>query len=313
MALVNGLYVVQGEANAVLALLRKFRRTQTRQQLPLLDEHNPLLRNFADLRDVLNKVNDLSEIQFDNFISPFLEVIKSEATDGPITARALSAIEKFISYGLLSFSNIRIAGAVQSISDAVTKAKFIGTSKAGIDECVLFQILQTLRSLVLSPGGRHLSNATVCEILQCCFRIGLEQLLPELLRVAAESALADMCRHLFAAMPTFEQDIRMGLKELMRFSMYIFLFFKIRVAIVLLLFDSCIVLEFSFFTFLFCSFGSKTINLFCVSFLSFFSLWEISLALRLIKETSKFLSMSTQLFMISPLLFNFIWKNEKIL
>uniref|UniRef100_A0A1I8BTL6 SEC7 domain-containing protein n=1 Tax=Meloidogyne hapla TaxID=6305 RepID=A0A1I8BTL6_MELHA len=217
MALVNGLYVVQGEANAVLALLRKFRRTQTRQQLPLLDEHNPLLRNFADLRDVLNKVNDLSEIQFDNFISPFLEVIKSEATDGPITARALSAIEKFISYGLLSFSNIRIAGAVQSISDAVTKAKFIGTSKAGIDECVLFQILQTLRSLVLSPGGRHLSNATVCEILQCCFRIGLEQLLPELLRVAAESALADMCRHLFAAMPTFEQDIRMGLKELMRF------------------------------------------------------------------------------------------------
>uniref|UniRef100_A0A1I8BSE2 Sec7_N domain-containing protein n=1 Tax=Meloidogyne hapla TaxID=6305 RepID=A0A1I8BSE2_MELHA len=70
---------------------------------------------------------------------------------------------------------------------------------------------------VLSPGGRHLSNATVCEVLQCCFRIGLEQLLPELLRVAAESALADMCRHLFAAMPTFEQDIRMGLKELMRF------------------------------------------------------------------------------------------------
>jgi len=56
MALVNGLYVVQGEANAVLALLRKFRRSQTRQQLPLLDEHNPLLRNFADLRDVLNKV-----------------------------------------------------------------------------------------------------------------------------------------------------------------------------------------------------------------------------------------------------------------
>jgi golgi-specific brefeldin A-resistance guanine nucleotide exchange factor 1 len=108
------------------------------------------------------KVNDLSEIQFDTFISPFLEVIKSEATDGPITARALSAIEKFISYGLLSFSkfvflflyfissfvfSIRIAGAVQSISDAVTKAKFIGTSKAGIDECVLFQILQVLHKI----------------------------------------------------------------------------------------------------------------------------------------------------------------------
>jgi hypothetical protein len=75
--------------------------------------------------------------------------------------------------------------------------------------------------LVISPGGRHLSNATVCEILQCGFRIGLEQLLPELLRVAAESALADMCTHLFSAMPTFEQDIRMGLKELLRLAIFL--------------------------------------------------------------------------------------------
>ena len=215
--LVNGLFVVQGEANAVLALLRKFRRAQTRQHLPLLDEHNPLLRNFADLREVLNKVHDLSEVQFDTFLSPFLEVIKSEATDGPITARALAAVDKFISYGLLTPNNIRIGGAVQSIADAVTKAKFVGAARAGIDECVLFQILQTLRSLVLSPGGRRLSNETVCEILQCCFRIGLEATLPVLLRMAAETALADMCRHLFGAMHTFEQDIRPGLKELMRF------------------------------------------------------------------------------------------------
>lgn len=80
--------------------------------------------------------------------------------------------------------------------------------------------------MVISPGGRHLSNATVCEILQCSFRIGLEQSLPELLRIVAESALADMCRHLFAAMPTFEQDIRMGLKELMRFFTIFFLYFQ---------------------------------------------------------------------------------------
>uniref|UniRef100_A0A914HUN0 SEC7 domain-containing protein n=1 Tax=Globodera rostochiensis TaxID=31243 RepID=A0A914HUN0_GLORO len=217
MALVNGLFVVQGEANAVLALLRKFRRAQTRQRLTLLDENNPLLRNFADLRDVLNRVADLSEVQFDTFLSPFLEVIKSETTDGPVTARALAAIEKLIAYGLLASNNIRIAGAVQSIADSVTKAKFVGTPKLGIDECVLYQILQCLRSLVLSPGGRHLSNETVCEILQCCFRIGLESSLPELLRMAAENALTEMCRYLFAAIQTFEQDIRPGLKELMKF------------------------------------------------------------------------------------------------
>lgn len=53
--MVNGVCVVQGEANAVVALLKKFRRNLS--HLPALDEHDPLLRNFADLRDVLNSVS----------------------------------------------------------------------------------------------------------------------------------------------------------------------------------------------------------------------------------------------------------------
>lgn len=36
------------------------------------------------------------------FLSPFLDVIKSEATDGPVTSRALAAVDKFINYGLIS-------------------------------------------------------------------------------------------------------------------------------------------------------------------------------------------------------------------
>jgi len=78
MALINGLYVVQGEANAVLALLRKFRRQQTRQHLPLLDEHNPLLRNFSDLRDVLNKVWKWLFKEFSNF--RFTTLARSNST-----------------------------------------------------------------------------------------------------------------------------------------------------------------------------------------------------------------------------------------
>lgn len=59
---VNGLYVVQGEANAVTALLKKAHRGWQHQQQQihlghsLLDDTDPLLRNFADLRDVLSSV-----------------------------------------------------------------------------------------------------------------------------------------------------------------------------------------------------------------------------------------------------------------
>lgn len=60
---VNGFYVVQGEANAVVALLKKAHRNWSHHQQQihlghsLLDETDPLLRNFADLRDVFNSVS----------------------------------------------------------------------------------------------------------------------------------------------------------------------------------------------------------------------------------------------------------------
>ncbi len=57
---VNGLYIVQGECNAVVAQLRRAHRVWPHQQSlhapPLIDEQDPLLRTFADLRDVLNSV-----------------------------------------------------------------------------------------------------------------------------------------------------------------------------------------------------------------------------------------------------------------
>lgn len=101
--IVNGLYVVQGEANAVVALLKKAHRGWNYQALypSASDDNDPLVRNFSDLRDVLNSVSDLSEMNPDTFLSPFLDVIKSDVTNGPVTARSMSAVKKFIDYDLL--------------------------------------------------------------------------------------------------------------------------------------------------------------------------------------------------------------------
>ena len=47
---------------------------------------------------------DLTELTPNEFLSPFLEVIRSEDTTGPITGLALSSINKFLSYGLIGMS-----------------------------------------------------------------------------------------------------------------------------------------------------------------------------------------------------------------
>ena len=44
---------------------------------------------------------DLSEIDVNTFLGPFLDVIRSEDTTGPITGVALSSVNKFLSYSLI--------------------------------------------------------------------------------------------------------------------------------------------------------------------------------------------------------------------
>jgi len=46
-------------------------------------------------------VPDLDEVTPNEFLAPFLAVIRSEETTGPITGHALTSVNKFLSYGLI--------------------------------------------------------------------------------------------------------------------------------------------------------------------------------------------------------------------
>lgn len=44
---------------------------------------------------------DIQDIDSLTFLNPFLDIIRSEDTSGPLTCLALNAINKFLSYGLI--------------------------------------------------------------------------------------------------------------------------------------------------------------------------------------------------------------------
>ena len=67
---------------------------------------------------------------------------------------------------------------------------------------------------MLSPIGYHLTNASVCEIMQSCFQICFETRLTELLRRSAESILVDMVQLLFARLPQFKEEFKGSVKKL---------------------------------------------------------------------------------------------------
>jgi golgi-specific brefeldin A-resistance guanine nucleotide exchange factor 1 len=166
----NGIYIILGEVNLLLINLKRYFKYNSSHY----DHSNDsLTKRFYELKAMLSNHCDLSEIDASTFLAPFLEVIKSEETSGPITGLALNSIDKFISYGLISINSETTASSVQQISDSITHARFVGGDSSS-DEVILMKILNVLRTLMLSPIGYYLTNSSVCEIMQSCFQICFE-------------------------------------------------------------------------------------------------------------------------------------------
>uniref|UniRef100_A0A1A7X3N0 Golgi-specific brefeldin A-resistance guanine nucleotide exchange factor 1 n=1 Tax=Iconisemion striatum TaxID=60296 RepID=A0A1A7X3N0_9TELE len=199
------IYIIQGEITTVVGAIKRNSRWNTHTTLD--EEQDPLLNSFGHLKELLNNKKDLSDVEPNLFLRPFLEVVRSEDTTGPITGLALTSVNKFLSYGLVDANHEAAAEAIENMADAVTHARFVGTDPAS-DEVVLMKILQVLRTLLLTPVGAHLTNESVCEIMQSCFRICFEMRLSELLRKSAEHTLVEMVQLLFSRLPQFKEEAK---------------------------------------------------------------------------------------------------------
>lgn len=201
----GGLYVVESEVCLLVTAMRRGARWSSHSHQD--DDQDTLIKGLFSLKEVLNEAKDLSCLDPGVFLAPFLEIIRSEETTGPVTSLALSAVNKMISYSLIDSDHPAVAQCVEAIADAVTHARFVGTDASG-DGVVLMRILQVLRALMLAPAGDYLSNESICEIMLSCFRICFETRLSELLRRTAEHCLRDMVQHLFTRLPQFVDDSR---------------------------------------------------------------------------------------------------------
>ncbi|UJR29178.1 hypothetical protein I4U23_010392 [Adineta vaga] len=197
----NAIYIILGEIQAITSS----KKNNTRWSNTHTYEESPEMNSFQKLKTILNSVSDLQDIDSNTFLTPFLDIIRSEETSGPITCLALNAVNKFLSYGLIDIQGESAASAIDKVANAVTHTRFVGTNPND-DEVVLMRILQVLRSLLLSPVGSKMTNDSVCEILQSCFRICFETRLSELLRKTSEHVLIDMVQLLFARLPQFKDD-----------------------------------------------------------------------------------------------------------
>ena len=122
MAPSRGFAIVESEV-AVLTMALKRGQIWSRSTESL---HPTLLQAFLDLKRSLARMNfetGIRDIDPNLFLTPFLDVIRSEVVTGPVTGMALTSISKFLSYNLISEEQPNIAHAVEHLADAVTHAR----------------------------------------------------------------------------------------------------------------------------------------------------------------------------------------------
>ncbi|TGZ84125.1 Sec7-domain-containing protein [Ascodesmis nigricans] len=168
-------------------------------------QDNPLMAAFAKLRGDLQECSDISKFDTPSLLHPFLQVIRSSSTSGPITSLALVAITKFFSYNLITRNSPRLSLAMQLLSSAVTHCRFEASDSAQ-DEVVLLRILKLMEMMISGPGGEVLGDESVCEMMETGLSMCCQMRLSEMLRRSAEMGMVTMCQVIFQRLKTLELE-----------------------------------------------------------------------------------------------------------
>lgn len=162
-----------------------------------------MIAGFAKLRADLTNALDISEIPADAIFSPFLEVIGSQSTTGPITFIALTAISKFLDYNVVSSKSPNIQTAVAQLSFSITHCRFEATDQAE-DDAVLLKILSIMETLVCGFGTEYLNDESLCDIIETCLSMACQMRRGDLLRRSAEMTMIKLTETVFSRLYDIE-------------------------------------------------------------------------------------------------------------
>jgi golgi-specific brefeldin A-resistance guanine nucleotide exchange factor 1 len=115
---------------------------------------------------------DVMELHLMVLLKPFLALIRSSLSTGPITSAALMSLHTFFVSGLIQPTSVGVRSTLASLSNTVANCKFEASDFAG-DEAVLLRIMSIIRECMCGSVGTILGDVEVCEMLEtvltiCC-------------------------------------------------------------------------------------------------------------------------------------------------
>lgn len=189
-------------------------------------EEMDLLAGFVGLKRSLAQVADFTEIPPADIVRPFLDLIRSPLTSGPITSLALTSLNTLVLHILpcyqefplppLTSTSFTLATpptplqlALTHITSTIARCRFPSTNPAQ-DEVVLLRLLKVTESLVTGHLERDLNDEGVCEILEVGLGMGGRARLGEGLRRTAQTTVGAIVKAGFDRLKVMDPRIVLG-------------------------------------------------------------------------------------------------------
>ncbi|OJT08688.1 hypothetical protein TRAPUB_414 [Trametes pubescens] len=155
-----------------------------------------LMAGFQDLKHLVKDIEDIHSLPLSTLLSPFLAIIRSSLSTGPITSVALTALHNFFLCGLVHAEAVSLQSALAELSSALSSCKFEASDSSG-DEVTLLKIMTVIQDAMCGSVGRKLGDIEVCEMLETVLTTSCQMRLSEVLRRSAEGSLHHLVRTVF--------------------------------------------------------------------------------------------------------------------
>ncbi|KAF9927841.1 GDP/GTP exchange factor for ARF [Linnemannia zychae] len=192
---------VSGMSMGSLGMNMGLRGRENQKDGTYRNQESPLMIGFNELRSHLATTTSAKNMDAVALLDPFLQVIQSGDTNGPITGAALSSVEKFLMYKIINKDSPNISHAMQRLAVAATHCKFEASDSVS-DEIVLLKILQVLRVALTSSPGNTLSDESVCSMIETGLSMCCQLQLSEMLRKSAEHTMTIITQTMFERLRT---------------------------------------------------------------------------------------------------------------
>lgn len=190
---------VKGEIHNVLSMMRVNARWASADRFHReisAATQSPMMRAFKQLHDELQSVVDLADVDTVTYLLPFIMVIESEKTSGFITGAAITSLNKFLLYGLITNESLRADVAINRIAVCIAHCRFEETHRMD-DEGVLMKLLELCEYCIRCEVGRLITEENVWKMIQLCYTISYQPRSSVYLSRTAENTLAHVILTVF--------------------------------------------------------------------------------------------------------------------